>query len=156
MGQINRENVRLKADNLYFWKIKKFFILPQFPLISAVVEEGLRKCSFKIKKNHQIHVSSNVLKTHSRWGRMILKCLFFKSSWFQLSNALSLKRFGQKFANLENFENFDFFWKFHFFHEIQHFSNFLCEKLKILKFLWNSFFSFSMNNSSNRSRKRAF
>ena len=97
---------------LTFLKNKKIFMLPQFPLISAVVEEGLRKCSFKIKKNHQIHASSNVLKTHSRWGRMILKCLFFNSSWFRLSSALSLKRFGQKFANLENFKNFEFFWKF--------------------------------------------
>ena len=35
-----REMVRLKAYDLYFSKIKKFFILPQSPLISARIEEG--------------------------------------------------------------------------------------------------------------------
>ena len=33
------EEVRLKAYDLYFMKIKIFFILPQSPLISGTIEE---------------------------------------------------------------------------------------------------------------------
>ena len=35
--------VRLRAYDAYFGKIKKFDILPQFPLVSVAFEEG---CSF--------------------------------------------------------------------------------------------------------------
>ena len=37
--QITSEEVRLKALDLYFMTIKKFFILPQFPLIPGTIEE---------------------------------------------------------------------------------------------------------------------
>ena len=37
--QITSEEMRLKALDLYFMTIKKFFILPQFPLIPGTIEE---------------------------------------------------------------------------------------------------------------------
>ncbi len=40
---MSSELVRLKALDTHFSKMKKFFILPQSPLISEGIEEGLRK-----------------------------------------------------------------------------------------------------------------
>ena len=41
--QMTSELVRLKALNVFFTKIKIFFILPQSPLIPEGIEEGLTK-----------------------------------------------------------------------------------------------------------------
>ena len=66
-----------------------------------------------------------------------MKCLNFKTSRSQLSNARFPESFGLKFANLHNFEILHFFQSFKIskFHEK---SSFLGKKVKFLEKIENS------------------
>ena len=108
-------------------------ILPQSPLISEGIEEGSKMNFLKNMKNHIIQYSSMLLQTRSIWGRIIMKCLNFKTSRSQLSNARFPESFGLKFANLHKFEIFHFFSKFRNFMKNHHF---LKKKSKICRKNW--------------------
>ena len=105
--------VRLKAYDLYFSKIKKFFILPQSPLISARIEEGhflkfLKMLKIAIFTFPQLLQKSKAIEV----GCEIF--LFLKNMHLELSNALfrvCLRQKSVKNAAFEIFKKFENFKK---------------------------------------------
>ena len=65
------EMVRLKALDLYFSKIKKFYIFPQFPLIYVTVEDTSKSLKIAILSFTQKYPSSMLAETKGDWGRII-------------------------------------------------------------------------------------
>ena len=91
--------MRLKAYDSYFSKIKKSFILPQSPLISARIEEGhflkfLKILKIAIFTLPQLLQESKAIEV----GCKIF--LFLKNMDHKLSNAVSNVLFEQKLAEI--------------------------------------------------------
>ena len=72
------EMVRLKALDLYFSKIKKFHILPQFPLIYVTVEDTSKSLKIAILSFTKKYPSSMLAETKGDWGRIIIFSIFQK------------------------------------------------------------------------------
>ena len=78
IGFRSREIVRLKALDVYFLKTKTFFILPQFPLMSATIEEGPKSMKIQIFSLKNFHPSSMVAEIKGDWGRIKIFFIFQK------------------------------------------------------------------------------
>ena len=72
------EIVRLKALCLYFSKIKKIVILPQFPLIYVTVEDTSKSLKIAILSFTKKYPSSMLAETKGDWGRMKIFSIFQK------------------------------------------------------------------------------
>ena len=72
------EMVRLKALDLYFSKIKKFYILSQFPLIYVTVEDTSKSLKIAILSFTKKYPSSMLAETKGDWGRIIIFSIFQK------------------------------------------------------------------------------
>ena len=72
------EIVRSKALDLYFSKIKKLHILPQFPLIYVTVEDTSKSSKIAILSFTKKYPSSMLAETKGDWGRIIIFSIFQK------------------------------------------------------------------------------
>ena len=76
------EKVRWNRQDLYFSKIKKLYILPQFPLVSGTIEEAFLSKFFKNSYFWDLDPSSTSPQTKGNWGRMNNFFIFEKyKSW---------------------------------------------------------------------------
>ena len=105
------ELVRLKALDVFFKKIKKYFALPQSPLISEGIEEGLRTGRYWIEENSwKFHVWMHPQMKQKLNGveAGLTIFLFSKNIGQELSNAPTPKSFGLIVAENDDFEILNF------------------------------------------------
>ena len=135
IGFRSREIVRLKAPDAYFLKTKKILILPQFPLMSATIEEGPKSMKIQIFSLKNVHPSSMVAEIKGDWGRIKIFFIFEKyvprpfkrTIWRFLKGNSCWKNFiWNVLKNCIFWKKWDFCW---YFHEKSRF----CKKMN---FLW--------------------